>query len=116
MAFISMNELSKHRITSSKTGKFLTIRKNRVAYISKSILAGEKTVELQINFEKKEVRLHLGEGLRNKLCGPGGSGGQFTVPSAVVEAIIDTGQIIKRIDIEKNSDGWWYGSYKSEEE
>ncbi|CAM3961284.1 hypothetical protein [Serratia silvae] len=116
MAFISMNEISKHIVTSSKTGKFLTIRKNRVAYISKSVLAGEKTVEMQINVEKKEVRLRLGEGLRNKLCGPGGIGGQFTVPSAVIEAIIKPEKINRRIDLEKNSDGWWYGSYKSEEE
>ncbi|UAN54726.1 hypothetical protein KGP26_29700 (plasmid) [Serratia sp. JSRIV002] len=112
MTFLSMRKIS----NSSKTDKFLTIRKNRVAYISKSILAGEKTVEMQINVEKKEVRLRLGEGLRNKLCGPGGIGGQFTVPSAVIKAVIERNQIKRRIDLEKNSDGWWYGSYKSEEE
>ncbi|CAM7369821.1 hypothetical protein PHDIMM138B_07270 [Phytobacter diazotrophicus] len=116
MAFVSMSELRKFSRTYSPSHQASLTVRHGTAYITKAVYGDTKpsSIEVQIDAEKKQVRLRTGEGLSHKLCGRVGH--TFSFPKAAAKEVIPSGGKSLKIILTSGGDGWWYGEYQQQEE
>lgn len=116
MAFVSINEMKKFtREDKRYVGPTLTINHRGVAYITRAVYGDIKpaTIELEIDFDEKKIRLITGESYAKKLVGR--LKHSFNVPVAARRKLLpgDLKKLI--IPLTKSEDGWWYGTFKAED-
>ncbi|EIV6183969.1 hypothetical protein L9H89_003711 [Klebsiella aerogenes] len=107
MAFVSIIEMRDKRCV----GPAITISALGTAYITRALYAGKKpsSIEMEIDIERKMIRVKTGEGFPKKLTGRVRH--TFNVPVFVRRKVLSDGEKSRRIKLTKSDDGWWYGSY-----
>lgn len=115
MAFVSINKIKEvTRHDRRCVGPKLTINKRGVGYITRAVYDEIKptTIEVEIDFDSKKIRLMVGDCFTKKL------GGRvmhsFNVPVAARRKILSDGQDKITMDLTKSEDGWWYGEFSGE--
>lgn len=117
MAFVSINNMKKFtREDRRLVGPTLTINKRGVGYITRAVYDEIKptTIEVEIDFDEKRIRLITGDSYTKKLVGR--LGHTFNVPVAVRRKLLVEGQEKLVVPLTKSDDGWWYGRYQQEGE
>lgn len=111
MSFISLSEMRAFSRTYSPSHQPTVTVRYGTAYITRAVYGEEKpsSIEVQIDAESKQIRIRVGDGLPSKLNGRVGH--TFSMPKAAAKEIIPTGEKSVKISLEKDADGWWYGSY-----
>ena len=112
MAFVSINELKKFTREDNRcVGPTLTINKRGVGYITRAVYGDIKptTIEIEVDFDEKLIRLMTGDGYAKKLVGR--LRHSFNIPVAVRRKILLDDQEKMIVPLTQHSDGWWYGNY-----
>lgn len=113
MAFVSISKIKEISRTDRRcVGPKLTINKRGVGYITRAVYDEIKptTIEVEIDFDAKAIRLIVGDCYSKKLVGRVKH--SFNVPVAARRRILSGGEEKLTIDLTKSDDGWWYGKYQ----
>lgn len=110
MAFVSVKHIRAHQREPKEP--IFYVSSDGLCRVTQTISGGAARVEVQIDFQAKTVRLRVGDGLSNKLCGKYHN--RFSVPKAAAELMIPVGADRAEILMTLHDDGWWYGSYGDE--
>lgn len=102
MAFVSVLELNRN-ISNAK----ITFYANGSCMLPKVVSGAGSSMDMEVDFEIKEIRLRVGHGLSKKVTDNGAS----SVPAALHRKIISAGDNKAVISLDMRDDGWWYGSY-----
>lgn len=116
MAFVSISEIKGIASEDRRcVGPTLTINKRGVGYITRAVYGETKptTIEVEIDFEEKAIRLITGDCYAKKLVGRVKH--SFNVPAAARRKLLPDGEDKLTIALTKSNDGWWYGSFGRED-
>lgn len=78
-------------------------------YIGVAIRAGLGFIEVELDEVTKQVRARATEDVGAKMTGS--AGGQFSLQKSFGRKVIPHGLEKTFIELEPQSDGWWYGKY-----
>ena len=112
MAFVSIDKMKKFTREDSRcTGPQLTITVKGIGYINRALYDDVKpsTIEMEVDFETRQVRLRVGENLPKTLTGRVKH--TFNIPVAAYKNIVPAGEKNIKIALTKSDDGWWYGRF-----
>ncbi|EPL3433824.1 hypothetical protein QBC30_000795 [Citrobacter freundii] len=83
-------------------------------YVGVDVRANNRFIFVELDEQTRRIRVKPTPDENGaKMSGP--SGGTFSVTKKLGDAVIPAGHKKTFIELEKNTDGWWYGEYQEGE-